>query len=132
VLAFQVLGPLRVRRGGTELGTGSPQQQAMLAALLLRPGSAAGTDELIDAVWGERPPSKALSILRTYAWRWRCALAEDSAGGPSADVLVPQPGGYRLALPEEAVDARRAELLAAEAERERAAGRGVPSGRAIC
>jgi DNA-binding SARP family transcriptional activator/tetratricopeptide (TPR) repeat protein len=123
VLAIQVLGPLRVRRGDTEVETGSPQQQAMLAALLLRPRYAAATDELIDAIWGEQPPNKALSILRTYAWRWRRALAEDCAGGPSADVLVSQPGGYRLELPEEAVDARHAESLAAAAERARAAGR---------
>ncbi|MGX1117378.1 hypothetical protein RKD37_002741 [Streptomyces ambofaciens] len=53
-LRFSLLGPLRAWRGPTELSLGSPQQQAVLAALLLRGGRGEGrratTDELIAAV----------------------------------------------------------------------------------
>ena len=98
-IRFQVLGPLRGLRGEEELATGSPQQQAMLAALLLLPGRTASSAELIDALWGEEPPSRARSILRTYAWRWRRVLDPEAADGAASEVLVSLAGGYRLALP---------------------------------
>ncbi|WP_370352221.1 BTAD domain-containing putative transcriptional regulator [Catenulispora sp. EB89] len=71
----------------------------MLAALLLLPGRTASSAELIDALWGEEPPSRARSILRTYAWRWRRVLDPESADGAASEVLVSLAGGYRLALP---------------------------------
>ncbi|WP_438939730.1 AfsR/SARP family transcriptional regulator [Catenulispora pinisilvae] len=71
----------------------------MLAALLLLPGRTASSAELIDALWGEDPPSRARSILRTYAWRWRRVLDPDAADGAASEVLVSLAGGYRLALP---------------------------------
>ena len=104
-IRFQVLGPLRGCRGEEELATGSPQQQAMLAALLLLPGRTASSAELIDALWGDQPPSRARSILRTYAWRWRRVLDPEAADGAASEVLVSLAGGYRLALPPFAVGA---------------------------
>ena len=76
-LRFSVLGPLQVRRGDTALAVGYPQQQAMLAALLLRAGRSAGGAELTEALWGAEPPVRAMSTVRTYAWRWRKVLGAD-------------------------------------------------------
>ncbi|HWM37381.1 MAG TPA: BTAD domain-containing putative transcriptional regulator [Streptomyces sp.] len=89
-LCFAVLGPVCARRGDQELPMGSPQQRALLAALLLRGGRTATAEELIDAVWGEDPPDQAKAALRTYASRIRKAL------GPDADVLVSESGGYAV------------------------------------
>ncbi|MFF7816206.1 BTAD domain-containing putative transcriptional regulator [Streptomyces sp. NPDC007945] len=107
-----MLGPVRAWRGEEPLATGSPQQRAVLAALLLRGGRTATAAELIDALWGEEPPSQALAALRTYASRLRKALG--------AEVLVSVDGGY--ALRTTALDLTRARELAAEAERLRTAG----------
>lgn len=54
-----VLGPLAVTRDGAAVNAGSPQQQALLAALVLREGAQAGIDELVDGLWGTEPPPAA-------------------------------------------------------------------------
>ncbi|MDY0815142.1 AfsR/SARP family transcriptional regulator [Kitasatospora purpeofusca] len=114
---------MRAHRGATALKVGSPQQQAMLAVLLLRPGHSASATDLIAALWGEEPPGAAMTTVRTYAWRWRKVLdavaADEEHPGEKAagSVLMSMGDGYRLVLPKLAVDAEQAEALAAEAER---------------
>ncbi|MFH8976112.1 BTAD domain-containing putative transcriptional regulator [Streptomyces sp. NPDC017890] len=114
-LRFCVLGPVRAWRGEEPLATGSPQQRALLAALLLREGRTATAAELIDALWGEEPPSQALAALRTYASRLRKVL--------DPGVLVSESGGYAVrGLDDGALDLAVVQDLAAEAEKARGAG----------
>ncbi|MER6982799.1 AfsR/SARP family transcriptional regulator, partial [Streptomyces carpinensis] len=114
-LRFGVLGPVRAWRDEEPLATGSPQQRALLAALLLREGRTATASELIDALWGEEPPSQALAAVRTYASRLRKVL--------DPGVLASESGGYAVrGLREGALDLTVAQDLAAEADKARAAG----------
>ncbi|WP_426499630.1 AfsR/SARP family transcriptional regulator [Streptomyces sp. D54] len=113
-LRFTVLGPVRAWRGPELLSSGSPQQRALLAALLLREGRTATAGELIDAFWGEDPPSQALATIRTYASRLRKILGQDT--------LVSESGGYAIRTDRAALDLTLAQDLAAEAEKARAAG----------
>lgn len=111
-LWFAVLGAVRVTRGGAPIGPHSPQQQALLSALLLRSGRGAAAHELIAAIWGEDAPNSALANLRTYAWRLRQALEADRS---APTTLVSLHDGYRLHVSPERVDVLRAEQLAARA-----------------
>src|SRR6478609_6402366 len=96
-LRFGVLGPVRAWRDGETLATGSPQQRGLLAALLLREGRTATAAELIDALWGDEPPSQGLAAIRTYASRLRKVL--------DPGVLVSESGGYAVrGLAEGALD----------------------------
>ncbi|TPQ20334.1 AfsR/SARP family transcriptional regulator [Streptomyces sporangiiformans] len=114
-LRFSVLGPVRAWRGAESLPTGSPQQRALLAALLLREGRTATASELIDALWGDEPPSQALAAVRTYASRLRKVLG--------SGVLVSESGGYAIrSLEDGALDLALAQELAADAEKARNAG----------
>ncbi|NUV58940.1 BTAD domain-containing putative transcriptional regulator [Streptomyces sp. CAI-85] len=114
-LRFDVLGPVRARRGEEPLATGSPQQRALLAALLLREGRTATAAELIDALWGEDPPSQALAAVRTYASRLRKVLDQG--------VLVSESGGYAVrGLGDGALDLTVAQEWSAQAEKARGTG----------
>ncbi|MEU9894906.1 AfsR/SARP family transcriptional regulator [Streptomyces phaeochromogenes] len=114
-LRFSVLGPVRAWRGADSLPTGSPQQRALLAALLLREGRTATAGELIDALWGEEPPSQALAAVRTYASRLRKVL--------DPDVLVSESGGYAIrSLRDGALDLAVAQELATDAEKAKNSG----------
>ncbi|MDT0464295.1 AfsR/SARP family transcriptional regulator [Streptomyces gibsoniae] len=114
-LRFGVLGPVRAWREEEPLATGSPQQRALLAALLLREGRTATASELIDALWGDEPPPRALAAVRTYASRLRKVL--------SAGVLVSESGGYAVRLPgARSLDLAAAQELAAEAEKAKNSG----------
>ncbi|MBW1603973.1 tetratricopeptide repeat protein [Streptomyces sp. JJ66] len=114
-LRFAVLGPMRAWRDGEALNTGSPQQKALLAALLLRGGHTATAPELMDGMWGEEPPQQALAALRTYASRLRKVLG--------AQTLVTESGGYAIRTgPAALLDADEAARLAADAEKAAHAG----------
>ncbi|MCK2212292.1 tetratricopeptide repeat protein [Actinomadura sp. ATCC 31491] len=101
-LRFSVLGPVRAWRGATELDVGSPQQRLVLAVLLLARGRAVSHDQLLDALWGERPPRSAMGTLRTYVSRLRAALG--------ADTVTSVGNGY--AMPAATCDATASEELA--------------------
>ncbi|HEV7627171.1 MAG TPA: BTAD domain-containing putative transcriptional regulator [Streptomyces sp.] len=119
-LRFAVLGPVRARRGDQELAMGSPQQRALLAALLLRGGHTMTAEELIDAIWGEEPPDQAKAALRTYASRIRKAL------GPDAELVVSESGGYAVrkgrAYIDVALDLDTATAHVSDAEKSAAGG----------
>ena len=112
---FALLGPVRGRRFGRALEVGSPLQRAALVRLLLGEVRQCGLDHLIDALW-EEPPANAVRSVQTYVYRIRQALGDDRSR------LESTPGGYRLDVPEHAVDAVRFERLVREGEQLRAAG----------
>src|ERR1700729_11550 len=95
---FRILGPLEVCDGDRTIRLGAQKQRALLAGLLLHPNELVSTDQLIDDLWGERPPPTALTSLRAYVSRLRKAL-DDSGDGPttrSEGVLVTRGRGYSL------------------------------------
>jgi len=87
-LRFEVLGPVRAWLGDAELDLGTPQQRAILGILLLRGGTAATTDQLINAVWGPAAPRAAVGVIRSYVSRLRRVLPKD--------VIESVAGGYAL------------------------------------
>ncbi|WP_329538505.1 tetratricopeptide repeat protein (plasmid) [Streptomyces sp. NBC_01450] len=112
-IRFTVLGPVRAWRGAREVDLGSPQQRAVLVALLLAGGSVLAAEELIDAVWGAEVPASARGTLRTYVHRLRKAL--DGTGDPS---LIASAGhGYQLDTSRMALDLDDFRSMVAQAER---------------
>jgi DNA-binding SARP family transcriptional activator len=100
-LRFVLLGPVRGWRGDAELDLGAPQQRALLAFLLLREGEAASIDEIVDALWGERPPESARAVVRTYV----CRLRRVVSSGEDDDRVIRSSGcGYVIPAGTASVD----------------------------
>ena len=121
---FDLLGPLSGRHSGRVLDLGSPLQRAVLVRLLLGEGRRCGLDHLVDALW-EEPPGNAVRSVQTYAYRIRRSLGEERFR------LETTQGGYRLDIPEQAVDALRFERLVREGEELRAARQIGPAASAL-
>lgn len=117
-LRVSLLGLLQLHRDEQRLNLGTPQQQALFVALLLRDGRTADAATLIEALWGSDTPTSAIRTLRTYAWRLRKVL-EDDTKFPST--LVSVGDGYQLVLDGHYVDFEEAENLARQARQARQA-----------
>ncbi|WP_410673371.1 BTAD domain-containing putative transcriptional regulator [Amycolatopsis sp. cmx-4-68] len=111
-LRITLLGTFQVTRGEVVLPVAGARLRALLVRLALAGGRAVEPGVLVDAVWGDEPPSGTASALQTLVSRLRRALA------PAGGLLVQVAGGYRLAVDPADVDALRFEQLAA-AGRER-------------
>ncbi|MEV4414799.1 BTAD domain-containing putative transcriptional regulator [Catellatospora sp. NPDC049609] len=109
---FGVLGALAVRSGDRAVEIGSRTQRLLLAALISRAGTVVPADSLVEIIWGDDAPAKALPSLYTYVSRLRGLLR---AGGE--DVLLTHPPGYLLRIASEQTDAGRFEHLVDQARR---------------
>ncbi|MFC7384852.1 AfsR/SARP family transcriptional regulator [Sphaerisporangium rhizosphaerae] len=108
-MEFRVLGSLQVVDGGADLTPSAAKVRAVLAMLVLRHNQIVSTRELIDELWGERPPATALPTLHTYVYKLRKMLG---TGGPAT--VVTQTYGYLLATAPETIDVYRFERLVAD------------------
>ena len=62
------------------------------------------TDRFLEELWSGEPPPSATGALQAYVSRLRSALEPHREKRRPAAVLVSNPPGYALALPDEAVD----------------------------
>ncbi|MBO1329777.1 BTAD domain-containing putative transcriptional regulator [Streptomyces sp. VRA16 Mangrove soil] len=120
---YRLLGQVRAERGTQPLAPGTPKQQALLAALLLRGDEQVERAELIRAVWGEHAPASAPGLLATYTARLRKALEPDRARRAAPRLLITRGTTYGLRLGRDALDLWRFEDAVAQARSERRAGR---------
>ncbi|MFJ6633960.1 BTAD domain-containing putative transcriptional regulator [Streptomyces sp. NPDC091376] len=90
-----MLGPVRAWRDGTQLSLGPVRQQAVLAALALRPGLLVSREQLLDGVWGDSPPQSGRKVLPSYVYGLRKTLDEEGSG-PADSVIRGERGGYRF------------------------------------
>jgi DNA-binding SARP family transcriptional activator len=117
--------PMEARVGGFAVGLGGPKQRAVLAVLLADHGYVVSIDRVIDAVWGDDVPPKAVASVRSYVANLRKLLQPAvSDRGPR---LESRGNGYQLnVLSDDTVDLQQFEDLVS-AGRD-ALGRGDPGG----
>ncbi|MBG6059380.1 DNA-binding SARP family transcriptional activator [Cryobacterium sp. MP_M5] len=93
-VTIQILGSLRVCRGGAVLGAhhlGGPKPRQILEILLLQLGTPVSKERLIDLLWGGNPPAEAQATLESYVCVLRRYL---QPGAGKSGPLQTVNGGY--------------------------------------
>jgi len=103
---FRILGPLEVDEAGRAIPIVGGRQRALLAILLIHANEPVSADELIDELWGERPPRNARKGLQVQVSRLRKALGDHSGR------VATRPNGYLLHVEPGELDLDRCERLA--------------------
>jgi DNA-binding SARP family transcriptional activator len=107
VVEFLLLGPLQVRAGDRLVEVPSSRQRAVLALLLLEPNQVVPVSQLVDGLWGERPPKAAVKNIHLYVSRIRKALVAHEAPGR----LRTAAPGYLLSVGDGELDTDRFRAL---------------------
>ncbi len=95
-ITIQILGSLRVSRGGVVLGAnhlGGPKPRQILEILLLQLGTPISKERMIDLLWDGNPPAEAQPTLESYI----CVLRRHlQPGAGKTGPLQTVNGGYVL------------------------------------
>jgi DNA-binding SARP family transcriptional activator/tetratricopeptide (TPR) repeat protein len=100
-IEFKILGPAELLTADGRSVTVAPQLWCVLVSLLLAPNVSVATDVLIDRLWGDTPPPKAKTTIRSYVWRIDRALSRAAC---QTSYIGRQTGGYVLNVDPHAVD----------------------------
>ncbi|MEU5688394.1 SARP family transcriptional regulator [Streptomyces venezuelae] len=92
-----------------------PRQRAVLARLIVARRHVVPVTRLIDDLWDDDPPERALGTVRTFVAALRKALEPDRPHRAPARLLVTDGPGYALRAAPDAVDAWRFEAAVSEA-----------------
>ncbi len=99
-----MLGLLRVLDlNGVEVQLSAPKLRTLLALLLVSRGRPVSVDRIADALWDDGPPRSAPNLVQGYIRDLRRRLGRQE--------ITRVPGGYRLDVKRESVDADRFEDL---------------------
>jgi len=105
VIGVRVLGPFEVTVNSAPADVGGPRQRCVLARLIAAHGQVVSADRLIEDLYADEAPPKALAAVQSYISHLRRALEPGRAARSPAGVLVTSPPGYAVRLGREAVDA---------------------------
>jgi DNA-binding SARP family transcriptional activator len=103
---FLLLGPVEATIDGAPVSLPAAKPRALLALLLLNANRVVSTGQLVDELWGERPPETATKALQGYVSQLRKALG--------ADRVLTKPPGYSLRVGDGELDVDRFEQLVSE------------------
>jgi DNA-binding SARP family transcriptional activator len=107
----RVLGSFGAEVAGVPADLGGPRQRSVLARLAAARGRMVPADRLVADLWAEAAPPRAAAGLQSFVSHLRRALEPDRPPRTPARILVTEPPGYALRLPDDAVDAWRFDTL---------------------
>lgn len=109
-MKIRVLGPLEISSDdGDPCDVRGARRRLLLATLILHRNESCGADRLVDVLFGEDPPARAVGTVQSYLSRLRSDLG---TGGARVET---RPGGYRLVVGPDELDSVRFERQVATA-----------------
>jgi predicted ATPase/DNA-binding SARP family transcriptional activator len=120
---IRLLGSVEARNEGEALTLPAGHRRTLLACLALNANRPVSRDRLVDALWGESPPSKAANALQVQVHGLRKLLGVDriETDGP----------GYRLRLEPGELDLERFEQLSAQGREALGSGNATAAARLL-
>lgn len=119
-MLFRVLGPLEVLgEGGQSIPVNGPRLRRLLAILVLRANHDVSTDQLVDGLWGDKPPAGAVNAIQVQVSKLRRVLSADGEPSPVRTTS----SGYVLDALAGSTDVGRFQELVAQGRAHAAAGR---------
>ncbi|MFC0865967.1 BTAD domain-containing putative transcriptional regulator [Sphaerimonospora cavernae] len=115
-MEFRILGDLEAEVRGHRVDLGGVRQQTVLAVLLLDAGRPVTTSRLMEAIYGDDPPSTSRAQVQICISALRRLLS--GAGGPPG-VISTRGQGYAITVEDDVLDANRFERLILQARRAR-------------
>jgi DNA-binding SARP family transcriptional activator len=88
VTRFRLLGPLEASDGDRPVTLPVGKPRILLARLLLSADRVVSREELVDSLWGDRPPASSKKLVQAYVSQLRKALG--------AQAIETRPPGYVL------------------------------------
>lgn len=74
MITVGVLGPLEVTVGGVPADAGGPRQRCVLARLIAAHGRVVSADRLIEGLYADEAPPRALAAVQVYVSHLRRVL----------------------------------------------------------
>ncbi|MFA1539254.1 BTAD domain-containing putative transcriptional regulator [Actinomadura monticuli] len=107
----RVLGAFGAEVAGAPADLGGPRQRSVLARLVAARGRMVPAGRIVEDLWAGDAPPRAAAGLQSFVSHLRRALEPDRPPRTPARVLVTEPPGYALRLPDDGVDAWRFDAL---------------------
>lgn len=117
-MGLRILGPLELVTDHRSAKIGGPRERAVLAVLALRANRLTTVEQLIDAVWGEDPPSTARGQIQGCISNLRKLLDDAELQA----LIETQSAGYQLTVTAAELDSEKFAQLVAVAQRQATAG----------
>lgn len=110
--AISVFGPLTVRLVGQSVVLAPPRLGAVFAMLLINVGKVVSIPSMVEGLWDDEPPRRAVASLQSYVSRLRRMVAgRPLPDGSRLEVRYRHPG-YLLVAPPDQIDIARFEQTA--------------------
>lgn len=126
-MRLRILGPLELVAGNRQVKIGGPREHIVLAVLALRANRVISVEQLIDAVWGDAPPTTARSQVQTCI----SALRKVFDGAGLMNAIETRPAGYLLRVSNEDLDGEKFARLVTDARAQAAAGKAAEAASAL-
>ncbi|WP_314621580.1 AfsR/SARP family transcriptional regulator [Streptomyces stackebrandtii] len=121
-MEFRVLGPFESSIDGTPSTPSATRVRWTLALLLLRANQVVDRGCIIEELWGENPPRRAVTTAQTYIYHLRKMHLRFAGRLGEGEFIETRPPGYLLRCEESEIDAFVFERLSAEGAAAYAAG----------